>query len=120
MNITLSYKDFAQSARFRRIRGLLNDTSLTPKQVFTMAVQALDHAAGGMEHEGKYETEDFFEASVWKSMRKVVHTCLGICISYLVANQLVPLDYANKPEKPNKLYKLHLGIDPSQLSFKVS
>lgn len=120
MEIVISYNTFAQSARFRRIRSLLEGTPLTPRQVFAMAVQALDHAAGGMEHEGKYETEDLFEASVWASMRKVVHTCLGICISYLVANQLVPLDYANKPTAKNKLYRPKPGIDPSQLSLRVS
>jgi len=119
MQVKLSYGAFTRSAQYQRIPGLLAATRLSPKQVFIMAVLALNQAFGGLEPEGKYKTEHLFEASVWDAICKAIRRCLGMCLSYLTDNALVPLQYANKPGANNKLYMLIPGVDPGGYSFCV-
>jgi len=117
--IKISYKKFMQSGRYARFTSLLATTKLSPKQVFDMTIQALDLSIGGMEPEVKYKTEHLFEPDVWADMGDAVSRCIGICLSYLTANDLVPLAYANRPNSPNKLYKLKHGVNPEDYSFIV-
>jgi hypothetical protein len=119
MKIVLSYKDFTRSTRFSRINTLLADARLSPKDVFTMAVQTLNQAIGGMEPGGKYKTEYLFEPSAWAGMGDAVKRCVGICLSYLTDDGLVPLVYASKPKANNKLYSLKPGVDPAGYSFRA-
>jgi hypothetical protein len=120
MKIVLSYKDFTRSTRFSRINTLLADARLSPKDVFTMAVQALDRAFAGMEPGVKYKTEDLFLELDWVRMSDAISRCVGICLSYLTACALIPLQYANRPGANNKLYTPKPVIDPSLYSFSVS
>jgi hypothetical protein len=119
MKIYLSYLQFKQSSRYNRVKGLLTKTHLSPKQVFTMIVEALDQAIGGMEPGLTYRTEDLFEPSVWAGMGDAISRSLGICLSYLVASTETPLVYANRPSSTNKLYSLKHGVDPGAYSFQV-
>lgn len=119
MKINLSYRLFTQSSRFNRVRGLLTKTHLTPQQAFTMVVNALDQAIGGMEPGVEYKTEDLIEPSLWAGLGDAISRSLGICLSYLVANDLIPLVYANRPGSTNKLYMLKPGVNPEDYSFVV-
>jgi hypothetical protein len=119
VEILISYRQFTKSGRFSRIKGLLAATHLTPKQAFEMTVQTLNQAIGGMEPGGKYKTEYLFEPSAWAGMGDAVKRCVGICLSYLTDDGLVPLVYASKPKANNKLYSLKPGVDPAGYSFRA-
>ena len=119
MKIYLSYLQFKQSSRYNRVKGLLAKTHLSPKQVFTMIVEGLDQAIGGMEPGVVYKTEHLFEPDAWTKMGDAISRSLGICLSYLVASTPIPLRYANRPSSTNKLYSLEYGVDPGAYSFQV-
>ena len=119
MKTNISFHQFTQSSRFSRIKGLLAATHLSPKQVFTMAVQALNLSIGGMEPGVKYKTEHLFEPSDWADMGDAIKRCLGICLSFLTDGGLVPLVYTSKPNANNKFYSLKPGVNPGLYVFSV-
>jgi hypothetical protein len=119
MEIKLSYEAFKRSSRFGRACALAEKAGLPPKQVFILIVQALDQSFGGMEPSVKYKTEDLFEPSAWVDMGDAIRRSLGICLSYLAANDLIPLLYANRLGANNKLYMLKPGVIPAACSFRV-
>lgn len=118
-NIKLSSADFTKSAHFNRVKRLLKSADVSGRDLLTQTVRALDNGIGGMEPGVKYATQDLFDTPAWASSRRGYKIALGLCLSYLVAHQLVPLVYANKPGDTNKLYELVSGVDPESISIKV-
>ena len=83
------------------------------------AVQAFNEAIGGMEQGVKYRAEHLFLGADWAHMSKGNVRKVGMCLSYLVASDLIPLQYANLPGNTNKSYMLKPDAEGEEYSFIV-
>lgn len=119
MHITLSYEDFTKSSQSRKIMHFQTATNVPQRQIFSQAIEALNESFAGMDHGAKYKTEHCFLPAQWARMGDGLKRCIGMCLSYLTACELIPMEYANKPGATNKLFRLKPGIEPSLFSFSV-
>lgn len=119
MKIEISYQQFTKSTHFACIDALVTNPPLTPRQVFEKTVKAIDQAFGGLEPEVKFKTKHLFLPTDWERMSDGITRKVGMCLSYMTINELIPLQFANRPGCTNKSYMLKPGIVPDEYSFVV-
>lgn len=97
--------------KMNHVLGMKIGRHFVPKWIFQ---ETWKHVCTGIAVADKYKlhsTEDLFNnEKVWKSHSDGIHRIIGVCLSYFVANNMLPLTCAN-PHQTNKLYVL---IDPSR------
>ena len=117
--IRLSYRQFSKSTHYDVIDRIVTKPPMSPKQAFEAATQALNEAIGGMEPGVKYKAEHLFLSVDWDRMSNGITRKVGMCLSYLTASDLIPLQYANRPGSTNKSYMLKPGFDPEGCLYAV-
>lgn len=107
MCITNQFKSYQS---YNRFKGLMAphevDLSVVIMAVYVSAIESVEGLIPG----AQYTTEDLCGPIVWSQWpSKGQHRALGICLSFLVAERLVPLVRASPAHRRNKRYSMKLA-----------
>jgi hypothetical protein len=98
---------FKSCPTYNRFAGLLAPHDVSPEQVLCAVYVAVMESIDGLVSGGKYTTEDLCGPEVWWAWSTDgLHRAMGICLSFLVAAELVPLICTSPAHIPNKRYSL--------------
>ncbi len=103
-------QQFKAYPSFNRFKGLLAQHTVSESEitaaVYVSVMESLDGMVPGVE----YTAEDLCGKIVWSQWpTKGQHRAMGICLSFLVAEQLVPLVRTSPAHRRNKRYSLKLA-----------
>jgi len=95
---------------YKRFSSLLAKHEVAESDLIAAVYISVMESVGGMVPGVQYTTEDLCGKIVWNQWpTKGQHRAMGICLSFLVAEQLVPLVRTSPAHKRNKRYSLKLA-----------
>jgi len=107
MNNIELIKQFKSYPTYNRFVGLLAPHRVSPSLVLNAVYAAVMESVGGMIPGAKYSTEELCGDEVWWAWPSVgQRRAMGICLSFLVAQELVPLICSSPAHVSNKRYSL--------------
>jgi hypothetical protein len=107
MKNTEVIKQFERHPTYCRLAGLLALHDVSPEQVLCAVYVTVMESIDGLVTGKKYTTEDLCGPEVWEALpTDGLHRAMGICLSFLVAAELVPLVCSSPAHRRNKRYTL--------------
>lgn len=107
MSVINQFKSYQSYNRFSSLMAPHEvDLSVVIMAVYVSAIESVEGLIPG----AQYTTEDLCGPIVWSQWpSKGQHRALGICLSFLVAEQLVPLVRTSPAHRRNKRYSMKLA-----------
>jgi hypothetical protein len=100
-------KQFKSHPTYGRFVGLMAPHNDSPEQAVCSIYAAVMGSIDGLVPGGKYTAEDLCGPEIWEAWpTDGLHRAMGICLSFLVAAELVPLVCLSPAHRRNKRYSL--------------
>lgn len=104
--MSIDFHHFKASPSGRRVCLLLTKKNITPEKFANSVLEAVKFILPALQKKERYSTEELCGPNLWGQWQTAEHRCAGMCLTYFIENQMLPLESA----KPAGKYPLRFRL----------